>query len=590
MPENARLHSGHNLERFRGASHAVWVSSAFTNALENGPTAVESLFRCLLYSLALFFHLLGDPPTLSLFLTATDYGQRHQHHASAIGTTIVSGLEPSMNSAGDVYRQLGVEPLINCAGVRTNFGGSSPLPAVRRAMEAAADAFVDLDELADAIAARIQELTGAEWGVITAGSAAALALAAAACIAGNDPEHILSLPEFEPRPLILMPGTHRFAYDQSLRMSGAIIAEFHSLSELRAQVQSGAAMICVLGRRSVSEFGGLEGIAAEAAMTKIPILVDCAGMGPSSPDVWLQRGASMVVYSAGKYLRGPQSTAFLVGSKALTKAAWQIGAPHQAWGRPIKVGKEEMIGAIVALEQWFSDPDACQEQQRWLRALDFIAFPIARLPGVRTTVIPADEFNVVPRLRIDIDEDKYHVEPSKFRSDLLAERPRVLLNDFWVRPDHIIVDPFNIEEGEAELAATKIVAALRGCLGRPRQYAGTSPVCDFGGSWSTTISFAHRDEESILRLSGDDAGIIEGTHHTQRGIGVVNGIAIGNTLSLHAAHQHDSMRVLYSFEGSLVNDEISGTVVLGASSEEHRGMVFDSQFGTSLWKGKRSDE
>jgi hypothetical protein len=85
------------------------------------------------------------------------------------------------------YLALGVRPFINCASVRTAHSGSLMLPEVRTAIDRASRHFVGLDELMEGAGRRIAELTGAPWGMVTCGSAAALTLATTACVAGNDP-------------------------------------------------------------------------------------------------------------------------------------------------------------------------------------------------------------------------------------------------------------------------------------------------------------------------------------------------------------------------------------------------------------------
>ena len=105
-------------------------------------------------------------------------------------------------------------------------GGSLMLPQVRAAMDQASRQFVNLDELMEAAGKRLAELTGAEWGIVTCGSAAAVALASAACIAGNDPVRMLRLPFTDGWVnRVILPSNQRFAYDQAIRMVGAHIVE-----------------------------------------------------------------------------------------------------------------------------------------------------------------------------------------------------------------------------------------------------------------------------------------------------------------------------------------------------------------------------
>src|SRR5277367_3894875 len=130
------------------------------------------------------------------------------------------------------YLALGVRPFINCASVRTAHSGSLMLPEVRAAVAQASRQFVNLDELMEAAGRRIAELTGAEWGLVTCGSAAALALATAACVAGNDPIKMLRLPYTEglANRVVMLRG-HRFAYDIAIRNVGTHIVEVADRAE-----------------------------------------------------------------------------------------------------------------------------------------------------------------------------------------------------------------------------------------------------------------------------------------------------------------------------------------------------------------------
>ena len=124
------------------------------------------------------------------------------------------------------YLMLGVRPFINRCSVRTMHGGSLMLPQIRDVMAEASRHFVNLDELMEAAGRRLAELTGAEWGIVTCGSAAAVALGTAACVAGNDPVKMLRLPFTDGMVnRVIIPRTQRFAYDQAVRMIGCPLVE-----------------------------------------------------------------------------------------------------------------------------------------------------------------------------------------------------------------------------------------------------------------------------------------------------------------------------------------------------------------------------
>jgi L-seryl-tRNA(Ser) seleniumtransferase len=96
---------------------------------------------------------------------------------------------------GEIYRQLGVRPLINAAGTYTTLTGSLLVPEARAAMTKASKYFVPLIDLQLAAGARIAKLLGVPAALISSGGAGSILLATAACIAGKDPAKIQRLPD-----------------------------------------------------------------------------------------------------------------------------------------------------------------------------------------------------------------------------------------------------------------------------------------------------------------------------------------------------------------------------------------------------------
>ena len=262
------------------------------------------------------------------------------------------------------YRALGVRPFINCCSVRTMHGGSLMLPQVWAAMAEAARHFVNLDELMEAAGARLAELTGAEWGIVTCGSAAAVALGTAACVAGNDPVRMLRLPFTEGMAnRVIIPKNQRFAYDIAIRMVGTHLVEVETRADLDRALDAGSvAMVAILGKAEHESVLRLEEIVAAVRPRGIPVLVDAASEHLERPSPWLKRGADLAVYSGGKFLRGPQTSGLLLGDKRLCQAAWRNASPHQALGRPMKVSKEDIIGVLTAVEYWFGERDEAVEE------------------------------------------------------------------------------------------------------------------------------------------------------------------------------------------------------------------------------------
>src|SRR5215475_445968 len=279
------------------------------------------------------------------------------------------------------YLALGVRPFINCCSVRTMHGGSLMLPQVRAAVDAASRQFVNLDELMAAASKRIAELTGAESGIVTCGSAAAVALGTAACVAGNDPAKMLRLPFTEGMvSRVIIPAKQRFAYDQAVRMCGCKIIEIETRADLDEALNQPVALVVLLGKQEHLTSVRLEEIASVCKPRGIPIMVDAASEHIERPSPWLVRGADLVVYSGGKFLRGPQTSGLLLGNKKLVEAAWRNASPHQALGRPMKVSKEDIIGVLTAVEYWFEERDQAAERQKWYDDLAGMAVWRKRMP------------------------------------------------------------------------------------------------------------------------------------------------------------------------------------------------------------------
>jgi len=483
---------------------------------------------------------------------------------------------------GWIFRELGVTPVINCAGVRTQFGGTNPAPEVLAAMNAASDAFVDLDELAEGAGRRIADLTGAEWGIVTSSTTAALSLATAACIAGNDPELMLRLPRTDGIPhRVVMPAAQRFDYDHAVLATGAEIECAKDRAHLESLLDDSAVMLLLLARRDDDSHFALKDVSQIARERRVPVLVDAAGLSPGKPDRWLRAGADLVVYAGGKYLRGPQSSALLIGREKLCKAAWMNGAPHQAFGRGMKIGKEEIVGAVVALDRWLNSPSAREEREHWLARLEILSSGLSGVPGVTTTRIPSTPFVTAPRLRVQWDSAVLPLESSDLRARLLSGSPRILIHDFWSSEHSIVLDPVNLTDHEAQ----QVSSAVRDALIEPHLPTRAKTALsdrNISGAWLARLQFLHRQAEHELHLEQRGAEIT-GRHVAKFSTGPVTGAMRGDKVSLVARHQTNSLPFYYTFEGIAKAGQLKGKVLLGAASDEHLGPVFQRQFGEGAW-------
>src|SRR5690606_25630993 len=191
--------------------------------------------------------------------------------------------------------------------------------------------------------------------MVSAGCAAALTHATAACVAGGNPDLHVRIPNLAgfPRDEVIIPAHSRNVYDAAVRAVGVKVIEVDSIEALKHALGPKTAMIYVFANdRNETGPMALTPIAEAARAHNVPILVDAAAEILTIPNIHLQRGATLVAYSGGKVIRGPQSAGLLLGRKDLVQAAWVHSAPHHGYARAMKVGREEMIGMLLAVESW----------------------------------------------------------------------------------------------------------------------------------------------------------------------------------------------------------------------------------------------
>ena len=236
----------------------------------------------------------------------------------------------------EIYQSIGVDPIINCRGTFTIIGGSVERPEVRAAMDAAARHFVQIDELADAVGRRFAELTGAEWGMVSAGCAAGIKHVTVACVTGGNPEKLIRIPDLTDldKTEVVIPRSSRNVYDHAVRNVGVKVITVETLQELEDALNPRTAMIYLTSDDGPGSGPmALEEVVRVAKPKNVPILVDAAAEILTIPSVHLQRGATIVAYSGGKAICGPQCAGLLLGKKDILQSAWQASAPHHGPGR-----------------------------------------------------------------------------------------------------------------------------------------------------------------------------------------------------------------------------------------------------------------
>src|SRR5450432_1255098 len=415
-----------------------------------------------------FFKLLAATPLLSQIAARDLYAQ----------ATTAMGIAAKQN----VYSRLGVKTVINCRGTWTYLSGSLEFPEVREAQLDAAQYFVNMLDLQRAVGKRLAELTGAESGMVTSGSAGAMAAATAGCMAGTDDKHIWQLPDTTglKHEVIMVGG--RSAFDSAIRLTGAKLVLVYKPEELANAINENTAMIYTtdLGEK-------LQRVLAIAKEHKIPMLLDdAAGIPPAdNAKLYARMGIDMYCFSGGKGLCGPQCSGLLLGRKDLIEAALLNSSPREgAVCRPMKVGKEEVVGCLTALETWLT-LDEKKLYGEWNGRVDRIRKLVETVPGVKTDTYIPDDGNRYPTLKISWDRDGWRYSIYDCVAELRAGTPVIEVlgadNPSLVKavregnpnhkerkePDHIELVSMTIKPGEEIIVGKR----LREILGAAQKKA-----------------------------------------------------------------------------------------------------------------------
>ena len=468
-----------------------------------------------------------------------------------------------------VYAAIGVRPIINGRGTYTILSGSLMLPEVRAAMDAAARHYVQLDELTEALGARLAALTGAEWGLVTAGCSAALFHASAACVAGGNPERHIRMPHLAglPKDEAIIPKRSRNVYEAAVRAVGLRVIEVETLEELDAAFGPRTALVYILAGPDADE-GPLttKAVCARARPRGVPVLVDAAAEILTIPNVHLEAGASLVAYSGGKCLRGPQTAGLLLGRKDLVRAAWVSSAPHHGPGRSMKVGKEEAIGMLTAVEMWMRrDHEA--EWRQWTGWLETIARRVSSIPGVTTSVVqPVGLSNRTPSLDVRWDGKRLGIEGDAVARHLFDTDPRVALSpadeDPGAATTGVSITPYMLAPGDEKTIADRLAAVL--ASPPPHEAASTAPpVSDLTGQWEVRIDYAASSSVHAFHIR-QRGSVLDGAHQgdfiTRDLVGAIHADQV-EVRSTYTEQHGDALG--FRFAGRVSGDEMSGALDMG---------------------------
>jgi L-seryl-tRNA(Ser) seleniumtransferase len=344
------------------------------------------------------------------------------------------------------------------------------------------------------------------------------------------------------------------------------VVEVETLEELEAAFGPRTALVYIYAGPWADE-GPLDTrtVAKRARGRGVPVLVDAAAEILTVPNVHLEAGADLVGYSGGKCLRGPQTAGLLLGREDLVRAAWVHSAPHHGFGRAMKVGKEEAMGMLAAVEMWMKrDHDA--EWAQWTRWLQTIAGRLAPLDGVTTSVVePIGLSNRTPTLQVRWDPERVGVTGREVSERLFGGGPRVALAPAGgAGPETgVTINPYMLSPGEDEIVAAALHAVLASPSPRPRRAPAPSGT-DLTGEWEADIEYAaaRSTHRLFLRQKGSS---LEGSHRGDFVERALSGRVDGADVEVRSVvrEKEDGNSLVYTFTGIVTRDTMAGSLDLG---------------------------
>lgn len=481
-----------------------------------------------------------------------------------------------------IYEAIGVRPLINARGTVTVVGASQILPEVQQAMDEAVKEYVQIDELMDAVGARLGKLTGAEYGYVSSGASAAITAGTAGCVTGGDPDKLWMIPDLTGmKDEVIIPAYSRTAYDAAAKAVGVRMVEVSDLNDLKLAIGPRTAMILVLaGSRSENGPLSLKEISSVAKPLGVPILVDAAAEGLELPNPHISQGADLVAYSGGKYLRGPQCAGLLIGRKDLIIAARINAGPHHGFGRGFKVGREEIMGMLAAVEAWHKR-DHAGEWKTWVSWGNHIIQRLSKIPGVNTSLVePKARSNRAPSVTVKWDKSVIPLTGEDMEKLLWDGSPRIAVSgagSFLPFPPNlqpnISVATSSLQAGEEKIIADRLFAILS----KPPMIkrAAGAPAADLSGQWELEMKFSASTVNQTLIIEQKESALI-GTHIASIGSRDLDGTLHGNNVLIRSSYTKEGVRINYTFTGTVQGNTMQGKVSL-------------SEYGDAEWSAKRHE-
>ncbi len=361
----------------------------------------------------------------------------------------------------DIIDELGLARLINASGTETVYGASPVGPEVIEAVAGILPHSVDMGELQRAASRVIAAATGAEAGFVTGCTSASIVISAAASMTGLDLARIERLPDTtDMRREVAIQKGHVVNYGSSIagdiRLSGATVVE------VGAALETGAYQLeAVLGPETAAAVYVVSHHAAQTGMIPLPKFIEvCHARGvPVIVDAaaeygWrelIAQGADLVLFSAQKPLGGP-TAGVIAGRRDLVRAAY---AQARGVGRPMKAGKEAVVGTIAALKRWMRLDHEALRRTTESNAAE-LATRLSGIAGVVATTVPDETGNPFSRVHLAVDPDAAGFSAYGLDSALSRLKPRVLVRGLYADKGVLMIDVRRLDAQGLDLVSRHV--------------------------------------------------------------------------------------------------------------------------------------
>jgi hypothetical protein len=378
---------------------------------------------------------------------------------------------------------------------------------------------------------------------------------------------------------VIIPAYSQSAYDAAAKAVGVRMVVVENMEELANALGPRTAMILVLaGNRSENGPLSLKDIASLAKPLQVPILVDAAAEGLTVPNPHLMQGADMVAYSGGKYLQGPQCSGLLLGRKDLVQASWITVAPHHGFGRGFKVGREEIMGLLAAVEMWMRR-DHEKILALWTSRLKYIAGELENVKGVISEILPPlGRSNHSPNLRVSWDTAVIPLTGQQMEQLLWDGNPRIAVSGAGsylpfppnLQP-YISLNSSQLSDGQEEIIAKRVSEVLK----HPHFYdTSLKPTSyDIGGLWELEMHFTASTVMQSLAIEQND-NQLKGIHYGHFAPRKFSGTLSGEDINIQSSYTEQGVRLNFDFSGKVDKEGMQGKVSMG-------------EYGMVDWKATR---